>query len=70
MDNSLEKVLESLELIKNKMNDIELRLSTIETSCKGMDNHISLVEKTYNSIRNPLNYFIKNKNKELPGLEN
>lgn len=54
---------ETLQLILNKLTDIEQKLDILtekinkcETSCKTMDDHIVFIEETYGTIRSPLDY--------------
>ena len=53
-------ILEKLTFIENRIGRIEDRLENITKSTKNMDNHISFVEKIYDSIKLPfLNLFSK-----------
>ena len=45
-----------LDLILNKLGDLEERVERIEASCSGMDSHIGFVENVYGTLRSPLNY--------------
>jgi archaellum component FlaC len=59
-----EKRLENIEI---KLENIELKLNSIldiisenKKNCEKMSSHIDFIEKTYNTIRTPLEY-VKNK---------
>jgi archaellum component FlaC len=57
-DNITMKVLlDKLNLIDAKLNNVEKRLDDIQGSCQKMDDHISFVDNTYETLRSPLDYF-------------
>ena len=60
-DNSITKILETLETLDKRVTDIDTKLDNISTeisclnkSAKNMDEHISFVENVYDVVRNPI----------------
>lgn len=47
----LDNIIEKLDSI------IEYEIKNIKSSTENMDNHISFIEKIYNSIRLPFNFY-------------
>lgn len=60
MDKRLDKIEEDIEEIKLKLDIILEELGNQSRTTKKMDEHIDFVEKTYSTLRSPLNY-IKSK---------
>ena len=52
----MEEIIKKLDRIETRLNVIEQDIVLIKTSCGTMDNHISFIEKTYSSLKVPLNY--------------
>jgi hypothetical protein len=55
MDNT-HKILEILEELKLKIDNIDTRLNKLENYGERMDNHITFIEYTYQSLIKPINY--------------
>lgn len=68
MEDQLRLILNKLETIENKIDNIIVRLEVCEDSCKNMDEHIHFVENTYDALRAPLGY-VKDKFNFLTGNE-
>ena len=47
---------EHLSRIEKRLDMIERTVSSTESSCKNMDEHISFVESVYHRVRAPLSY--------------
>ena len=60
MDNKIIELLYKqntrIELLIEKIEDINIRLKKLESYGNRMDNHISFIEYTYQSLLKPLNY--------------
>ena len=52
----MEEIIKKLDRIETRLTTIEQDIGLIKKSCTTMDNHISFVEKTYSSLKVPLNY--------------
>ena len=52
----MEEIIKKLDRIETRLTSIEQEILLIKKSCRTMDNHISFVEKTYSSLKVPLNY--------------
>jgi tetrahydromethanopterin S-methyltransferase subunit G len=63
MEEKLDKIIDTLEVIKLRLDKIEER---IEKDCSKMSEHINFVENTYTLVRAPLN-FLKNKVENVMG---
>ena len=51
---NIEEMNERLQKIEEKLESIHEVLHNLQSSCKGMDDHISFVESVYNVLRSPL----------------
>ena len=63
MEEKLDQIINTLEVIKLRLDKIEER---IEKDCSKMSEHINFVENTYTLVRAPLN-FLKNKVENVMG---
>ena len=63
---SNDDINKKLDLIMDKLNDMDKRLNKMEKSCGAMDNHITFVDCIYSTIRSPLD-FIVNKVSRISG---
>jgi len=74
---------EDIEILKNiekRLEIIEVHLGIVKEDCSKMGNHIDFIEKTYNVLRQPLNYVTRmincknnnfaTQNNELPQIKN
>jgi hypothetical protein len=60
--NSMERKmieLAVLEQIMLRLDQIEKRLTSMEVQTGRMDNHISFIERVYETLRSPLNFFMR-----------
>lgn len=64
--NKLTTIEERLTAIETILNEIKDMLTPVEKSCVKMQNHISFVENTYDTIRGRLSYFVG----EVPKINN
>jgi archaellum component FlaC len=67
------EIIELLKNIEKRLEVIEQHLGIVKEDCSKMGNHIDFIEKTYNVLRQPLNYvtrIINSKNNELPQIKN
>ena len=53
-------IREDIKEIKIQLNSIAKSIEILSNKCNRMDTHISFVEKTYDTFKQPLN-FVKNK---------
>lgn len=51
-------ILDKLKEIENRITNIETEIIYIKSSTQNMDNHISFVEKVYDSIKMPFHYIM------------
>jgi CTP-dependent riboflavin kinase len=67
------EIIEILKNIEKRLETIEEHLGIVKEDCSKMGKHIHFVEKTYNVLRQPLNYvtrMINCKSNELPKIKN
>jgi chromosome segregation ATPase len=72
--NNIEKLLINLD---KKVDDMNIKLQKVDSSCNKMDEHIIFIEDTYNILKTPLNYVKRsvdrlignNQNVELPSIK-
>ena len=72
----MEKIEQKLDVILERISQLEERLSRVEVSCQGMDTHIGFIEMVYGTLRSPLDYIFTQVNRlsggtsqALPAIE-
>jgi len=53
-EHQITNIEERLQRIEEKLESIHEVLHNLQSSCKGMNDHISFVESVYNVLRSPL----------------
>ena len=56
MENKLSEILDKLESIEKRLEKLEDDSSSIKTSCRSMDNHITFIDMVYSKLRYPLDW--------------
>jgi len=72
--NNIEKLIINLD---KKVDEMNIKLQKVDSSCNKMDEHIIFIEDTYNILKTPLNYVKRsvdrlignNQNVELPSIK-
>jgi len=75
MEYKLDLILNKLDSINSRLNNIELEIKKIKESSGKMDNHIDFIEDTYETLKYPIEYVKKSfdkyvSNKDLSTIEN
>jgi predicted nucleic acid-binding Zn-ribbon protein len=67
----MEEIQNELKQVISEIEKLSKKIDVLQTTCARMDNHVSFVEKTYTTLRTPLE-FIRSKfssnNEQLPEL--
>lgn len=56
----LESLYKKIEILESEVYDLKVLINKLIKTCERMDNHISFVENTYDTLRKPLD-FVKEK---------
>ena len=56
----LESLHKKMEILEGEVSDLKVLINKLIKTCERMDNHISFVENTYDTLRKPLD-FVKEK---------
>ena len=56
MEDKLDLILEQLKNLDKRLTLVENTLQNINNASVKMDDHINFIQKTYNTIRKPLNF--------------
>lgn len=56
----LESLYKKIEILEGEVYDLKVLINKLIKTCERMDNHISFVENTYDTLRKPLD-FVKEK---------
>jgi chromosome segregation ATPase len=68
----METILNELKQARSDIKNLSTKIDILQTTCSRMDDHVSFVEKTYNTLRTPLE-FIRTKfsrsSEQLPELK-
>jgi len=75
MEYKLDLILNKLDSINSRLDNIELEIKKIKESSGKMDNHIDFIEETYETLKYPIEYVKKSfdkyvSNKDLSTIEN
>ena len=69
MDTSPQNINQRINSLELEIKELKTMIKDLQQICSRMDNHITFVEKIYETIKAPLNY-IKDKFDNLPSLTN
>lgn len=64
MTSNLKNIKDDIKEIKKSISELKEAIETLNETCSRMNNHITFVEDTYETLKTPLN-FIKNKVESL-----
>ena len=57
-EDPIEIILKKLESIEQRLLSLENKADDINTSCKGMDGHISFINSIYTKLRSPMMWIL------------
>ena len=57
-EDSIEIIIRKLESIEQRLLSLENKADDINTSCKGMDGHISFINSIYAKLRSPMMWIL------------
>ena len=55
----MEEIIQLLKNIEKRLDSIEEHIGIVGKDCSKINDHITFVETTYNTLRKPFNYFAK-----------
>jgi hypothetical protein len=67
MENEINKLSSEISQLSSKIDLLIQEVRTLNKSCNRMDEHITFVNKVYNTVRSPVSYIISNVNKLTGG---
>jgi archaellum component FlaC len=68
----MEDIQNDLRQVMLEIENLSKKVDVLQTTCARMDNHVSFVEKTYTTLRTPLEYIrskFSSSKEHLPELE-
>ena len=64
-EDPIEIILKKLESIEQRLLSLENKADDINTSCKGMDGHISFINSIYTKLRSPMMWILGKTSKQI-----
>jgi predicted nucleic acid-binding Zn-ribbon protein len=68
----MEDIQTDLRQVMSEIEKLSTKVDVLQKTCARMDNHVSFIEKTYSTLRTPLEYIrskFSGSKEQLPELE-